>query len=108
MQRRVEVRYSVVAWMKKMMGGGGSEVFGIGDDWRFDYPNKLPQLKIAWQLGAACKFTRIPTEQEVGDYDPRWVSDVLLLQKISDWVTNDSAPMQIFNNPGEEPNAPPG
>lgn len=73
-------------------------MFGIGDDWRFEYPPEL--VRFGWQLYRASKYQHIPTHEEAGRYDPRWVSDIMLMEELYQWVTNDSAAMKAFREQG--------
>lgn len=57
---------------------------GVGDDWEFDYP--LEAVKLGWLVK---KMTgRIMPFEELAKLDPRWVSDLSLMDEISEWVTS--------------------
>lgn len=55
---------------------------GVGEDWEFDYP--LEAVKLGWQIKRMT--SRIPTYEEVASIDPRWLSDISLMDELHEWV----------------------
>lgn len=71
-------------------------VFGIGSDWRPDSPPAKAYK--AWAIWRSSGKTRYPTPEEVDALPDDWISDIHLIEQIAEWIGNNSAQMQSFNN----------
>lgn len=97
MSRRLTVKKELIAWVQDV--GGEGDVYGIGDEWDFDFP--LPHVKLAWQIMRMTQ--RVPTYDEVVQHDPRWLTDIFLMDKLYRWTHNKSLPQGIApKKPGGE------
>lgn len=76
--------------------GKDSKTFGEPDEWEFDYPWEVVQT--AFWLWSMSGFQRLPTQDEVMSYDPRFVSDLRLAHQIYAHQGNTSVPMRLFEN----------
>lgn len=105
MMRRAAVRSEFTQRFRK---SGKREIFGIGDDWRFDYPPD--DVHRGWQMWKSSGYAVFPSYEDAIKHDPKWISDIMLAQEIYDWVNNDSTAMQIANrqNGNENVNSPDG
>lgn len=74
--------------------GKGGQTFGEPEEWEFDYPWDVVQTSF-W-LWAMSGFQRLPTQTEVMEYDPRYISDMRLAHQIYSHQGNQSAPMRLF------------
>lgn len=74
--------------------GKPSQTFGEPDEWEFDYTWEVVQT--AFWLWAMSGFQRLPTQNEVMEYDPRYISDMRLAHQIYSHQGNQSAPMKLF------------
>lgn len=54
-------------------------------------------MQIGFWLWAMSGFKRLPTQDEVLAYDPRWISDMRLAHQLYDHQTNQTAVMQLFD-----------
>ena len=72
---------------------GRREVFGIAEDFEFD--NQRTLVMSAWKQWRAGGYKHIPARQEVGEQEPAWIDDILFVQQIAEFLTNDSTAMQI-------------
>lgn len=70
-------------------------VGGVGEEWTFDYPVEI--VKLAWNVWRNSQYAHIPTFEEIAAHDPRWVSDLMLMDQLHRWV-----------NPPEQKAAPGG
>ena len=84
----------------------GGKVFGIGSDWRPDYP--APEAFRAWWLWRQSGRTRYPTREEVSALPEEWIADIHLVESIAEWVTNDSMLMTAFTKHMADQKSGPG
>lgn len=80
----------------------GNEVFGEPEEWEFDYPWSF--VKTAFWLWAMSGFQRLPPQDEVWSYDPRYIDDMKLAHMLYAHQTNESPLMRIMEQAvaGEE------
>jgi hypothetical protein len=72
----------------------GNEVFGEPEKWEFDYSWDV--LQTAFWLFSISDFKRLPTQDEVLSYDPRYISDIKLMYWLYSYQGNQSAVMKMF------------
>ena len=72
----------------------GNSSYGEPVYWRFDYPFKI--LQTAFWLWSMSGFQRMPTQDEVLEYDDRYLSDMKLLYNIYAHQGNQSLVMRLF------------
>lgn len=73
-----------------------SQSFGEPEQWEFDYPWEV--VKTAFWLWSMSGFQRLPTQEEVKQYDPRYLSDIKLAYQIYSHQNNESAPMKLLEH----------
>lgn len=78
----------------------GEDVFGLPEKWEFDYSWAL--VKIGFWLWMTSGFERLPTQEDVMRYDPRWVSDMQLAYRIYSFYKNDSPLFNIMDQAGND------
>lgn len=61
-----------------------------------DFDNPLWLVKLGWQLYRASNYTRIPARAEVLQLEPEWVSDLIYMQQLFDFHTNQSPLFTTF------------
>lgn len=71
-----------------------SHVYGEPEEWEFDYPFEV--IQTAFWLWAMSDFHRLPTQDEVLSYDPRYISDMKLAHTIYSHQGNKSTVMQQY------------
>lgn len=69
--------------------------FGLPQSWKFDYPWSM--VKIGFWLWMVSGFERLPTQQEVMAYDPRWITDMQLAYQIYSFYKTESPLFDILN-----------
>ncbi len=77
-------------WLRSLHDKGEPE-YGEPDEWHFDFP--WDEVQIGFWLWVMSDFKHLPTQQEVQQYDPRWISDMKLAYKIYSHQGNNSAAM---------------
>lgn len=83
-------------WFRNFASSGQQDVFGLPEEWDYDYPFEM--VKTGFWLWAASKFQRLPTQDEIGKYDPRWISDMQLAYMKYSFYRNDSPLFGILTN----------
>lgn len=68
--------------------------FGLPKRWKFDYPWSM--VKIGFWLWMVSGFERLPTQQEVMAYDPRWITDMQLAYQVYSFYKTDSPLFEIL------------
>ncbi|RMG84828.1 MAG: hypothetical protein D6712_10590 [Chloroflexi bacterium] len=81
-------------WLRNI-GRKGDGVYGEPESWEFDYQWDI--LKIAFWLWYMSGFQRLPTQKEVMEYDPRYISDMELMWQIYAHQHNDSLQMKMLD-----------
>lgn len=90
-----EFKQEVRSWLKSMVPSGKSnQTYGEPEKWEFDYPWQVVQT--AFWLWSMSSFQRLPIQDEVLQYDPRYISDLRLAHQIYSHQGNQSAPMKLF------------
>jgi hypothetical protein len=79
-----------------MHSTGDKKTFGEPDKWEFDYPWDIVQT--GFWLWAMSGFQKLPTQDEVQAYDPRFISDMRLAHLIYSHQGNSSPLMKLFEN----------
>ena len=74
-------------------------VFGLPDKWKFDYPWSM--VKIGFWLWMVSGFERLPTQKEVMEYDPRWITDMQFAYQIHSFYKTDSPLFDILRQAEE-------
>jgi hypothetical protein len=77
-----------------MMHETGKKVYGEPEQWEFDY--SFEKVKLGFWLWEMSGFKYLPTQDEVDQYDSRWVSDMRLAQTIYAHQGNDSIEMRLL------------
>ncbi len=96
MARRAARHAAIQEWFSNFAASSQQDAFGLPDEWDYDYPFEL--VKTGFWLWAASKFQRLPTQQEVKAYDPRWISDMQLAYTMYSFYRNDSPLFSILAN----------
>lgn len=77
-----------------MHGGAKNNTWDEPDEWEFDYEWSVVQD--AFWLWSMSGFQRLPSQDEVLAYDPRYLSDIRLAHQIYSHQGNSSAPQQML------------
>jgi hypothetical protein len=77
-----------------MHATGKNDQYGEPDEWQFDYSWDI--LQNAFWLWSMSGFQRLPTQEEVMNYDPRYISDIRLMHMIYSHQGNNTAVMQLY------------
>ena len=77
-----------------MHGGQKDNTWDEPDEWEFDYQWSV--IQDAFWLWSMSGFQRLPNQEEVLAYDPRYMSDIRLAHQIYSHQGNNSAPQQFF------------
>lgn len=78
--RRRDVRLALLEWLRIP---DSDSVYGIGDDWSFDYPVEI--VKVAWNMWRNSDYAHMPSYEDVASQDPAWVSDLMLMDQLFRW-----------------------
>ena len=73
--------------------------FGLPPGWKFDYPWSM--VKIGFWLWMVSGFERLPTQQEVMAYDPRWITDMQLAYQVYSFYKTQSPLFEILRQSEE-------
>ncbi len=79
----------------KSMSSKSQGTFGLPEAWSFDYPWSV--VKIGFWLWMVSGFERLPNQQEVMAYDPRWITDMQLAYQMHDFYKNRSPLFDILH-----------
>lgn len=82
-------------WFREMTSKSEG-VYGLPEQYAFHYPKSL--WKIGFWQWMASDFKYMPTQDEVGRYDPRWISDMQLAYTIYRFYANKDQKFQIMEN----------
>lgn len=78
------------------MSQTSDKVYGEPDSWTFDYPYDFLQTAFwMWFMG---DFKRLPTQDEVYAYDPRYISDMRLMYHIYAHQSNHDPIMNMYDS----------
>lgn len=87
MWRRLAAKLDLRDWLQEFADRDrNDDSYGVGE---YDFEFPLHHVKIAWQIFRSTG--RIPSHEEVMAFDPRWTSDVLLMEQLFKWFKNKSA-----------------
>lgn len=53
-------------------------------------------VKTGFWIWAMSDFQRMPSQDEVAQYDPRWISDMKLMMQLYSFQTNSTSVMKVF------------
>jgi len=95
--RQLKHKDEVLAHVREMSGKSRG-VFGLPERWQFDYPWSL--VKTGFWLWMTSGFEKLPTQEQVMAYDPRWITDMQLMYQIYAFYKNDSPLFDIMRQQG--------